>query len=92
MQHYKEGDKMNPGDKFILVRPFPLNDKLYNPPFLAPGTEIEIVEVRPGPSPKSDFTNFVKFFYTVVEFIPLDGPYVGKHFNGGKSTPCPFDH
>ena len=83
---------MEPGDKFTLSRHFPLNSKLYDPPSLAPGTNIEIIEIRPGLSPKNDFTGFVRNFYTVIEFTPLDGPYTGKRFLGGKSTPCPFDH
>lgn len=83
---------MQTGDKFVLVRDFPLNSKLYSPDSLVPGTTIEIVAIRPGPSPKGDFTGFVRHFYTVVEFFPIDGPYAGKHFLGGKSSPCPFDH
>jgi len=82
---------MNPGDKFILARHFQLSSKLYNPPFLAPGMNVEIVAIRPGPEHTSDFTGFIRRFYTFVEFTPLDGPYAGKNFIGGMSTPCPFD-
>lgn len=83
---------MESGDKFTLSRHFPLNRKLYDPASLVPGTNIEIVEIRPGPELDSDFTGFVRNFYTVIEFTPLNGPYAGKRFLGGKSTPCPFDH
>lgn len=83
---------MKPGDTFVLTRHFQLNRKLYNPGSLVPGTTIKIVAIRPGPNPKGDFTGFVSHFYTAVEFTPLDGPYLDKHFIGGKSSPCPFDH